>query len=50
MSIQTAISKSPNCCRPSSILREHSEHWVERFQYKEAGPQLLLQAFYADRQ
>ena len=26
-------------------FREHSEHWVERFQYKEAGPQLLLQAF-----
>jgi len=24
---------------------EHSEHWIERFQYKEAGPQLLLQAF-----
>ena len=24
---------------------EHSEHWVERFQYREAGPQLLLQAF-----
>ena len=28
-----------------SFFREHSEHWVERFQYKEAGPQLLLQAF-----
>ena len=27
------------------FYREHSEHWVERFQYKEAGPQLLLQAF-----
>ena len=27
------------------FFREHSEHWVERFQYKEAGPQLLLQAF-----
>jgi hypothetical protein len=24
---------------------EHAEHWVERFDYKEAGPQLLLQAF-----
>ena len=24
---------------------EHSEHWVQRFQYREAGPQLLLQAF-----
>ena len=24
---------------------EHSEHWIERFQYREAGPQLLLQAF-----
>ena len=27
------------------FFREHSEHWVERFQYREAGPQLLLQAF-----
>ena len=27
-----------------AFFREHSEHWVERFQYKEAGPQLLLQA------
>ncbi len=27
------------------FFREHSEHWVERFAYKEAGPQLLLQAF-----
>ena len=26
-------------------FRENSEHWVERFGYKEAGPQLLLQAF-----
>ena len=26
-------------------FRENAEHWVERFQYKEAGPQLLLQAF-----
>lgn len=24
--------------------REHSEHWSKRFQYREAGPQLLLQA------
>ena len=28
-----------------AFFREHSEHWVERFAYKEAGPQLLLQAF-----
>ncbi len=27
------------------FFREHSQHWLERFQYKEAGPQLLLQAF-----
>jgi hypothetical protein len=27
------------------FFREHSEHWMERFKYKEAGPQLLLQAF-----
>ncbi len=28
-----------------TFFREHSEHWVERFTYREAGPQLLLQAF-----
>ncbi len=28
-----------------TFFREHSEHWVERFPYREAGPQLLLQAF-----
>jgi len=27
------------------FFREHSKHWVERFDYKEAGPHLLLQAF-----
>ena len=27
------------------FFRGHSEHWLERFEYKEAGPQLLLQAF-----
>ncbi|WP_461833022.1 AAA-like domain-containing protein [Desulfothermus sp.] len=27
------------------FFREHSESWIERFDYKEAGPQLLLQAF-----
>ena len=27
------------------FFREHSEHWVKRFEYQEAGPQLLLQAF-----
>ena len=27
------------------FFREHAESWVERFAYKEAGPQLLLQAF-----
>jgi len=27
------------------FFREHSESWVERFDYKEAGPQLLLQSF-----
>ena len=27
-----------------AFFREHSEHWVERFDYREAGPQLLLQA------
>ena len=28
-----------------AFFREHSEHWVRRFDYQEAGPQLLLQAF-----
>ena len=27
------------------FFREHSEHWIPRFDYKESGPQLLLQAF-----
>ena len=27
------------------FFRENSEHWADRFQYREAGPQLLLQAF-----
>jgi hypothetical protein len=27
------------------FFRQNAEHWVERFEYKEAGPQLLLQAF-----
>ncbi len=27
------------------FFREHSEFWLESFSYKEAGPQLLLQAF-----
>jgi hypothetical protein len=27
------------------FFRKHSEHWVGRFDYKEAGPQLLMQAF-----
>jgi len=27
------------------FFREQAESWVERFHYKEAGPQLLLQAF-----
>ena len=28
-----------------AFFREHSEHWAARFDYAEAGPQLLLQAF-----
>ena len=28
-----------------AYFRQNSEHWQERFLYKEAGPQLLLQAF-----
>lgn len=27
------------------FFRKNSEHWLERYDYKEAGPQLLLQAF-----
>ena len=30
--------------RPT-FFREHSEHWLGRFDYAEAGPQLLLQSF-----
>jgi len=28
-----------------AFFREHSESWVARFDYKEVGPQLLMQAF-----
>ena len=31
--------------RFQEYFREHSEHWIGRFDYEEAGPQLLLQAF-----
>ena len=31
--------------RFQEFFRGHSESWVERFDYKEAGPHLLLQAF-----
>ena len=27
------------------FFREHSERWIQRFDYKESGPQLLMQAF-----
>ena len=27
------------------FYRQNSEHWLDRYDYKEAGPQLLLQAF-----
>lgn len=27
------------------FFREHSESWIQRFDYKESGPQLLMQAF-----
>ncbi len=27
------------------FFRQHSEHWLQQFDYYEAGPQLLLQAF-----
>ena len=27
------------------FFREHSEHWAGRFDYAEAGPQLILQGF-----
>ncbi|GAG19490.1 unnamed protein product, partial [marine sediment metagenome] len=58
-STQVTISEQPSWyIQPDGLLdmhklllsfqeffREHSEHWIERFQYREAGPQLLLQAF-----
>ena len=28
-----------------TFFREHSEHWLGRFDYAEAGPQFLLRAF-----
>ncbi len=28
------------------FFRENAESWIERFDYKEAGPQLLMQAFW----
>ena len=31
--------------RFQDFFRDHSEHWVGRFGYREAGPQLILQAF-----
>ena len=31
--------------RFQEFFREHSEHWMGRFAYAEAGPQLLLQAY-----
>ena len=44
--------RSDGCLDLSKLLeafqhffREHSEAWLERFDYREAGPQLLLQAF-----
>lgn len=27
------------------FFRENSEHWLERYEYKEAGPHLIMQAF-----
>lgn len=27
------------------FFRQNSEHWLQRFEYQEAGPQLLMQAF-----
>ena len=40
----------PPRCRQAAaafqaFFREHSEHWLGRFDYAEAGAQLLLQAF-----
>ena len=31
--------------RFQQFFRQHSEHWSQRFGYREAGPQLILQAF-----
>ena len=28
-----------------AFFRENAEHWLQRFAYQEAGPQLLMQAF-----
>jgi len=53
MALQTAWYVSPDgrldleklLSAFQEFFREHSEHWVERFDYKEAGPQLLMQAY-----
>ena len=45
MDAQGALAIDKLLAAFQAFFREHSEHWVERFQYKEAGPQLLLQAF-----
>jgi len=32
-------------CSFQDFFRKNSEHWLERYAYKEVGPQLLLQAY-----
>jgi hypothetical protein len=53
MALQPAWYIQPDGCLDLSKLleafqqffREHSESWLEMFDYREAGPQLLMQAF-----
>ena len=40
-----ALNPSKLLAAFQSYFRERSEHWLQRFQYREAGPQLLLQGF-----
>jgi len=42
---QGALRLEKLLARCQEFFRENAESWVERFDYKEAGPHLLLQAF-----
>lgn len=46
ISPETGLIDMPKLLRAfQDFYRQHSDHWVNHYQYKEAGAQLLLQAF-----